>query len=809
MNSSSTNGRIPPTRLQRKVPSFLCAVVLLIVGAIATAAALSAAEDTPGARVTHAAQATGFVEIWINDEFVASGSCFCFDEKGFFVTNNHVVNWPGLSPAIFVVLNSGTAEEHRFPATLLKSSAELDLALLQLKSDKAFPFIALARNPVVKETQSVTAIGFPRGREKSKRTDLNPPVTITQGKVTALQNNTAGDLQRVQFNADVDHGSSGGPLLNHAGEVIGAVVAGYVGHDINMAIPVEQIIPFLQQPEISITPAFIATNQLGTKVLVKSNISALHQAPEMFDLKLLITGAPGTPDRETALTWADGAFVGQVAIPSSTELSSRIEVEMEFEDGILHGNMENLPLVVGEQKVSLGQTVLVQPISPGQVVLAQGGPLTGTIQPLGPTAVQVGSQTITLDLSKARSIKCLSTPEITSLHCRLRAYQKGICVAETKREILIRDESPRERFTNISGSNPEAGKLGHIHPPPASSMGILTLPDRIHDMSTAAGGRFLLLQFPARKSIAIFDVNNAKIVKELIFADPNILFTGGADCLIVFSPASNTLERWSLLTYQQTNKKEFTKDRDVKAIVMGCDSPGPLMVCSSKKGDDYSSADFLAVSDFSVTHSVVPNKWAMGNYHSIHLRASANGKTFAAWCTQITPFGLHILRLSGKEVSYAYDGCDVGWILPAADGGRVHVFDTSYFISHCGRLFGPDNKELQWSVDKDSFVLPAQRGNLCLAIDGRTRHEMSLFRDGGTTPLAHLGIRFSATYNSYLRSDFWIDKKLYLIPDAELLISVLDTGRHLVLTPIPFTRILKREAATTGRALPPTTQDPE
>lgn len=175
------------------------------------------------------------------------GSGFLVSADGLILTNYHVVK---KGEAISVFLNSGK----ELPAKLLGADLEKDLAVIKVDGTD-FPFLTLGDSEKLEVGEWVVAIGNPYGLEAS----------LTAGVVSAKKRKEIGVLaggELIQTDAVINPGSSGGPLLNLKGEVVGINTAlvtrlgGYVG--IGFAIPSHlvrlsfaQIIHSTLFPEIS------------------------------------------------------------------------------------------------------------------------------------------------------------------------------------------------------------------------------------------------------------------------------------------------------------------------------------------------------------------------------------------------------------------------------------------------------------------------------------------------------------------------------------------------------------------------------
>ena len=171
----------------------------------------------------------------------ALGSGFIIDKKGIVITNNHVVQ--GAEDIIVYVNNS---EEYK--AKIIGTDPYMDLAVLQIESDKNFIPVSFGDSDKARVGDWVIAIGNPFGFGG----------TVTSGIISS-RNRDIG-LTRyddfIQTDASINQGNSGGPLFNLNGEVIGintAIIApgqsGSIG--IGFAIPsnpaskvVDQLVKF-------------------------------------------------------------------------------------------------------------------------------------------------------------------------------------------------------------------------------------------------------------------------------------------------------------------------------------------------------------------------------------------------------------------------------------------------------------------------------------------------------------------------------------------------------------------------------------
>jgi serine protease Do len=156
------------------------------------------------------------------------GSGFIVDPTGIIITNKHVVDDATNLTAIF-------RDGDRAPARLIAAAAMLDLAVLKVDVGQTLPYLRWGNSDALEVADPVLAIGNP----------LAIGMSVSTGVVSALNR----DLQDtpfdsyIQTDAAINHGNSGGPLINQAGEVVGIDTAlynpdqkgGFIG--IGFAIP--------------------------------------------------------------------------------------------------------------------------------------------------------------------------------------------------------------------------------------------------------------------------------------------------------------------------------------------------------------------------------------------------------------------------------------------------------------------------------------------------------------------------------------------------------------------------------------------
>ncbi len=168
------------------------------------------------------------------------GSGFILNERGYCVTNYHVVERETrLAVVIFDKTAAGDFVKRRIQdVKILALNPYCDLALLQIPAVEGFQFttVALAPDTNQKEGDSVFAIGNPLGLDRS----------VSQGIISTRARNFEG-LTYIQTTAEINPGNSGGPLFNSRGEVIGVTNMKLTGGEgLGFAIPISYVKHFLR-----------------------------------------------------------------------------------------------------------------------------------------------------------------------------------------------------------------------------------------------------------------------------------------------------------------------------------------------------------------------------------------------------------------------------------------------------------------------------------------------------------------------------------------------------------------------------------
>ncbi len=173
------------------------------------------------------------------DEWVSSlGSGFIIDERGFVLTNYHVIK----DAEIIEVILPG---DRIYPARYMGSHERADIALLKIPTSAPLKAATLGNSDEIEVGDWAIAVGSPYGLEK----------TFTLGVVSTKSREDLDETGQTHIQTDtaMNPGSSGGPLLNIYGEVIGInrMIRSASGQSngIGFAIPINYAKKVLKQIE--------------------------------------------------------------------------------------------------------------------------------------------------------------------------------------------------------------------------------------------------------------------------------------------------------------------------------------------------------------------------------------------------------------------------------------------------------------------------------------------------------------------------------------------------------------------------------
>jgi putative serine protease PepD len=296
----------------------------------------------------------------------ALGSGFVVDKAGHIVTNYHVVE--GADDIKVSFSNRDTVE-----ASVVGTDPSTDLAVLKVDvSPSALTPLPLGNSDQVEVGDQVVAIGNPFGLDR----------TATAGIVSALQRLLTAPNQFtidhvIQTDAPINHGNSGGPLLNSRGQVIGvnsqietgsSIASGNVG--IGFAVPSNTVKDVVAQ---ILRTGRVDRAYLGVRLQeIDSDLAENYKLPVASGV-LIASVASGSGADKAGLEGGDTQVVvagqtytlgGDIIVAADGKNISSIDQLRDAIAAHKPGEKIKLEIYRGAKKTSVSVTLGRQPASP-------------------------------------------------------------------------------------------------------------------------------------------------------------------------------------------------------------------------------------------------------------------------------------------------------------------------------------------------------------------------------------------------------------------------------------------------------------
>ena len=165
------------------------------------------------------------------------------------------------------------------------------------------------------------------------------------------------------------------------------------------------------------------------------------------------------------------------------------------------------------------------------------------------------------------------------------------------------------------------------------------------EVVAGGGGRFLIFLQPGNLQLAIFDAQEAKIVKQFPLADANALVAANATHAVVVYPGAMRMERYDLMALKKEHDGPFVTADTVNSIAMGSGSAGPLLAITNNPElrESIHFFDPMTIQRYTITLNDL-----QGNPFGVRGRAAANGRMFVLcrW-----GFGGEIIAFNGAPAT--------------------------------------------------------------------------------------------------------------------------------------------------------------
>jgi TonB family protein len=254
-----------------------------------------------------------------NGMMVGSGFCISStDTMSYVLTNHHVI---ADSQKILVAFQSPTLK--RAYATVYRDNPDDDIAILAVPIGK-IPALPLAKVRPVEGTRIATA-GYPSTNIELAMAGLGIVPSLHVGLVNALP--AKGHL--ILFDAQTEHGNSGGPLFDVNSSLVYGVVFAKMGgyRESNLAISVSFLSPFLASAHLALAPAPPAVARATTPAPAGD-----AEPLPVTDPTMSIAAQPAYPDAARANRWAGSVSIKVDLDASGAVTGAVVQVSSGHED---------------------------------------------------------------------------------------------------------------------------------------------------------------------------------------------------------------------------------------------------------------------------------------------------------------------------------------------------------------------------------------------------------------------------------------------------------------------------------------------
>jgi tetratricopeptide (TPR) repeat protein len=293
--------RTPPKITVQPRLTFALAVVLACVCSYLSLAAQTRSSGLSGEEIYKQSSASVFLlEVYdASGTQVGSGSGFLVSEDQI-VTNAHVADAGSLQVRLGPI---------QVPCTVERADRVNDLALCRIPARSSARILSLAgTEPAPGST--VYAIGSPRGLEN----------TITEGLFTGYREVEGRKL--AQLSAAISPGSSGGPILNSAGELVGVVVGTLTqAQNVNFAVPLPAVRRFIRNETVSESSSFVEqAKQLQAQRNQQPYSGDRNSAYQKLDQQfrdVVLNGIAGASDPDVLLSVYELSGIGDANLQAA------------------------------------------------------------------------------------------------------------------------------------------------------------------------------------------------------------------------------------------------------------------------------------------------------------------------------------------------------------------------------------------------------------------------------------------------------------------------------------------------------------
>lgn len=335
---------------------------------------------------------------------LGSGTAFCIDSSGLFVTNYHVVAALDSNQHVDLVLNAGDTGQRVLKAQVVHTNREYDLALLRVDRATGLLPLQLGIDTNLSETDDITAFGYPFGKMLSLEEGY-PSISVSTGKITSLRK-VKEELALVQIDASLNPGNSGGPILAQDGSVIGVVVSGIPGSAVSFAIPVSLVKKFLSEPRLTLDVGKITRANLLRPCSFRVQVRNPQDAPlHLTGVEITLTSESGNSKTVSMTEGQSGEYVANTTPVSKTVDSAVVHTRVKLGQLSLDGVTQNQWIRLDDKTFRLTDIQKIEFGDKRRVTMRDGKTFTGGLFSCSAVRVDLGMDVVELFPPRGESLE--------------------------------------------------------------------------------------------------------------------------------------------------------------------------------------------------------------------------------------------------------------------------------------------------------------------------------------------------------------------------------------------------------------------
>jgi S1-C subfamily serine protease len=391
-----------------------------------------------------AKQATALIEVEKN----YFGTAFCVHETGLFITNAHVVRRLSSDEGALLILNSGTSNETKVRAKVIRTDEKSDLALLKtVSSISTFRPLPIGRDDQLAELSELLVFGYPFGTAMSLKEATYPTISANVVNISSLRRG-GNELDFIQMDSALNPGNSGGPVIDAGGTVVGVVMGGIPGAGINLAIPSHKITKLIEKPIVIFTPPVLAGKKPGspTDLSIKVLPGSGYKGP--FRVSVTLKCGEESVRRYEMAPRQNDYFVTVPYLHKGEE--SMVDVKLRTPEVEISAPAVDADFRIADTNLKLSEIKNYKGGTNGGTQLKSGKNLPGG--PSGQTAIffKIAGQNVKIPLETVQSFEVGAQSEGTDTSCEFVVTSAAGTELDRYTDVISRDGSVRSLMDNLA-----------------------------------------------------------------------------------------------------------------------------------------------------------------------------------------------------------------------------------------------------------------------------------------------------------------------------------------------------------------------